>query len=66
MRCRDLAFLAAANHALLSDQYKKYFRTWWVLGIPAFTALVGVFYLMTHKPAHFSHLLTAFFVNMIF
>lgn len=50
MRCRDLAFAATANQQPLSPLYKKYFRIWWLLGIPAFIALVIVFYLMTNKP----------------
>lgn len=50
MRCRDLALFASVNNVPLSSQYKKYFRTWWLLGIPAFISLVGVFYLMTNKP----------------
>lgn len=52
MRCRDLAYLASINNSSLTDEYKKYFRTWWILGIPAFISLVGVFYLMTNKPEH--------------
>jgi uncharacterized membrane protein len=54
MRCRDLAFIASTNNTALPEQYMKYFRIWWILGIPAFIALVGVFYLMTNKPEHFN------------
>lgn len=50
MRCRDLAYIAATNKTPLPQQYKKLFTIWWLLGIPAFIALVGVFYLMTNKP----------------
>ncbi|MHB1949378.1 MAG: DUF2269 family protein [Gammaproteobacteria bacterium] len=50
MRCRDLAILASANNSSLPDEYKKYYRIWWLLGIPAFISLVIVFYLMTNKP----------------
>ena len=53
MQCRDLAITAAANNIPLSDEYKKYFKIWWLLGIPAFIALIGVFYLMTNKPVLF-------------
>lgn len=53
MQCRDLAFLASANQTSLPAEYKKYFRVWWLLGIPAFIALVGVFYLMVNKPELF-------------
>lgn len=53
MRCRDLAYNASINNVCLPNLYKKYFRIWWLLGIPAFISLVGVFYLMTNKPEHF-------------
>jgi len=52
MRCRDLAFAASANKTALPPEYRNYFRIWWLLGIPAFIALVGVFYLMVNKPEH--------------
>ena len=51
-RCRDLAFAALANNSPLPAEYRKYFRIWWLLGIPAFLALVGVFYLMINKPEY--------------
>lgn len=57
MRCRDLAYQASVNKMSLPNEYKKYFRIWWMLGIPAFISLVGVFYLMTNKPEHFAMLL---------
>lgn len=50
MRCRDLAFAATKNNTPLSIEYDYYFRIWLLLGIPAFIALIGVFYLMTNKP----------------
>lgn len=50
MRCRDLAWEALSNNHPLSDLYKKYFSIWCLLGVPAFIALVGVFYLMANKP----------------
>ena len=53
MRCCDLAFVASANNGPLPSEYKKYFKIWWLLGIPAFISLVGVFYLMINKPEHF-------------
>lgn len=53
MRCRDLARIAAMNNVSLSAEYKKYYTIWWLLGIPAFISLVGVFYLMTNKPLNF-------------
>lgn len=50
LRCRDLAYIASVDKTSLPDKYKTYFRIWWLLGIPAFISLVGVFYLMTNKP----------------
>jgi len=50
MRCRDLAWQAVREKTDLPKQYRRYFRIWWLLGIPAFIALVGVFYLMANKP----------------
>jgi len=56
MRCRDLAFAALARQTALSAEYQRYFRIWVLLGIPAFITLVGVFYLMTNKPEHFTYI----------
>ncbi|WP_342220192.1 DUF2269 domain-containing protein [Rickettsiella endosymbiont of Miltochrista miniata] len=52
MRCRDLALAASINQTPLPKEYQHYFRIWWILGIPAFIALIGVFYLMANKPEH--------------
>jgi uncharacterized membrane protein len=52
MRCRDLAWVAATRNTPLSIEYRRYFKIWWLLGIPAFIALIGVFYLMANKPLH--------------
>ncbi len=49
-RMRDLAVAAAAADAPLPPQYWRYLRVWVALGIPAFLALVVVFYLMVAKP----------------
>jgi len=51
MRCRDLAYFASENKLSLPYEYKKYFKIWWLLGIPAFISLVGVFYLMVNQPS---------------
>lgn len=53
IHCRDLATKAWINNEPLPPEYKKYFSIWVLLGIPAFLALIGVFYLMTNKPMHF-------------
>ena len=50
LRMRDMAQLAARTNTDLSDQYWRYLRIWVTLGIPAFFALVVVFYLMVAKP----------------
>lgn len=50
MRCRALALAASINQTPLPREYRHYFRIWWILGIPAFISLIGVFYLMTNKP----------------
>ncbi len=43
---------ATSNNTPLSAEYQHYFKIWWLLGIPAFIALIGVFYLMANKPEH--------------
>jgi uncharacterized membrane protein len=48
---RDLAAAAATHASPLPDGYRRYFRIWFALGVPAFLALVVVFYLMVAKPA---------------
>ncbi len=52
MQCRDLALEASIKKVPLSPEYQRYFRIWCLLGIPAFIALTGVFYLMANKPEH--------------
>jgi uncharacterized membrane protein len=51
LRMRAMAREAAAAGTDLPDQYWHYLRIWTLLGIPAFFALVVVFYLMVAKPA---------------
>ncbi len=50
IRMRDMAQAAAREGRELPAQYWRYLRLWTVLGIPAFLALVAVFYLMVAKP----------------
>lgn len=50
IRMRDLAQAAARDATELPPQYWRYFRTWVMLGIPAFIAFVVIFYLMVAKP----------------
>jgi len=50
LRMRDMAQLAARDDTALPDAYWRYLRLWTALGIPAFIALVAVFWLMVAKP----------------
>lgn len=51
IRMRDLAQAAAARDEELPLRYWEYLRVWTILGMPAFVALVLVFWLMIAKPA---------------
>lgn len=51
LRMRDIARAADASNAPLPLQYWAYARIWFWLGIPAFTALLIVFWLMVSKPS---------------
>ncbi|PWK28760.1 DUF2269 family protein [Pseudomonas sp. OV226] len=51
VRMRDLARAADALSAPLSPQYWRYARIWFWLGLPAFSGLIVVFWLMVGKPA---------------
>ena len=51
LRMRDMAQLAARDGTGLPARYWRYLRLWVALGIPAFMALVAVFWLMVAKPA---------------
>lgn len=50
IRMRDMAQRAAAEGAPLPRLYTRYFRLWTALGVPAFVAMVAIFYLMVAKP----------------
>lgn len=50
MRMRDMAQASARDNLALPALYWRYLRIWTALGVPAFFALVIVFYLMTAKP----------------
>jgi uncharacterized membrane protein len=50
LRMRNIARAAAAAGEPLPADYWRFLRIWTVLGIPAFGALVIVFYLMVAKP----------------
>lgn len=51
VRMREMARVAVEQGAALPPRYFRFFRAWVALGIPAFLALVAVFYLMVAKPA---------------
>jgi len=51
VRMREMAREAVARGEPLPPRYFRYLRTWVLLGIPAFLALVVVFWLMVAKPA---------------
>ena len=50
LQMREMARAAAEAGAALPERYGRFFRIWVALGIPAFAALVVVFYLMVAKP----------------
>jgi len=51
LRMRDIARTATRMNEPLPSVFLTYFRVWVGLGIPAFVALVIVFYLMVAKPS---------------
>ena len=50
LQMREMARVAAETGAPLPERYGRFFSIWVALGIPAFAALVVVFYLMVAKP----------------
>jgi uncharacterized membrane protein len=50
MRMRSLAREAAASDGTLPPAYFRLYRTWFAFGIPAFCAVVVIYWLMTFKP----------------
>jgi uncharacterized membrane protein len=51
MRMRRIAYAAAVQDQDLGPEFWRLRRIWIALGIPAFSALVIVFYLMVAKPS---------------
>jgi len=51
IRLRDIAEHASQMGVALPAEYHRLMRIWFILGWPAFLALVGVFYLMVVRPA---------------
>jgi uncharacterized membrane protein len=50
MRLRDLATKAAAESAPLPQEYHRLFWLWFACGIPAFTSVAAILWLMIAKP----------------
>ncbi|XSG81515.1 MAG: DUF2269 family protein [Methyloligella sp. ZOD6] len=50
MKMRDLAERAAAQGSPLPPRYHRLFRTWFAFGIPAFAAVLAIYWLMVAKP----------------
>lgn len=51
IRLRDLALQAAATGTPLPERYFRLFKLWFILGFPAFAAVLGIVWLMVVKPA---------------
>jgi uncharacterized membrane protein len=50
LRMRDLAAQAVREGQGLPAEYQKLFRVWFVLGFPAFAAVLAIFWLMIVRP----------------
>ena len=50
VRLRRLAQQAMRDEVALPAAYWRWFRVWFALGVPAFFAFMGIFYLMVVKP----------------
>ncbi|HEX6093885.1 MAG TPA: DUF2269 domain-containing protein [Dongiaceae bacterium] len=51
IRMRDLVGAAVRDGTALPALYHRYMRIWFILGWPAFTAVIAIFYLMVAKPS---------------
>lgn len=50
IRMRDMADEALKRDAELGERYHRYARIWFILGVPAFVAMVAIYPLMVFKP----------------
>ncbi len=50
IKMHKLAASALSCNTPLSDEYWRYSKIWFYLGIPAFIAMLIIFYLMSNKP----------------
>jgi uncharacterized membrane protein len=53
LRMRDLAMAAAHKKTALPAEYRRLFRRWFLFGLPAFGAVLAIFWLMIAKPVLF-------------
>ncbi|MBB4195534.1 putative membrane protein [Rhizobium aethiopicum] len=51
IQLRDLARAAASSGSALPPRYFSLYRIWFVFGFPAFSAVLGIFWLMLTKPS---------------
>ena len=51
MRMRKLARQAAGSGAPLPAAYHRLYRLWFACGIPAFSSVIAIYWLMTFRPA---------------
>jgi uncharacterized membrane protein len=51
LRLRDLARAAAAEGRALPPAYHRLFRIWFACGVPAFAAVLAIFWLMLARPS---------------
>jgi uncharacterized membrane protein len=50
MRLRELSVGAARSSSPLPENYHRLFRLWFAFGVPAFLAVLAIFWLMIAKP----------------
>lgn len=50
LRLRNLARAAAAEGTALPPAYRRLFRIWFACGVPAFAAVLAIFWLMLARP----------------
>lgn len=50
MRMRDLVKRAVAQNSPLPEAYNRLYRAWFMFGVPAFLAVLAIFWLMIERP----------------
>jgi uncharacterized membrane protein len=51
IRLKGIVATCLSSGKPLPDEFHRLFRVWFLLGWPAFTALVAVYFLMVTKPS---------------